>query len=40
LIGDENAVSRAWTGVMVLMILVLIIFTLARYFSTVRSNKK
>ena len=40
LIGDENAVSRAWTGVMVLMILVLIIFTLARYFSTVRGNKK
>ena len=40
LIGDENAVSRAWTGVMVLMIIVLIIFTLARYFSTVRGNKK
>ena len=40
LIGDENAISRAWTGVFVLMILVLIIFTLARYFSTVRSNKK
>jgi len=40
LIGDENAISRAWTGVFVLMILVLIIFTLARYFSTVRGNKK
>jgi len=40
LIGDENAVSRAWTGVMVLMILVLIIFTLARYLSTARGNKK
>ena len=40
LIGDENAVSRAWTGVFVLMILVLIIFTLARYLSTARGNKK
>jgi len=40
LIGDENAVSRAWTGVMVLMIIVLIIFTLARYLSTARGNKK
>ena len=40
LIGDENAISRAWTGVMVLMILVLIIFTLARYLSTARGNKK
>jgi len=40
LIGDENAVSRAWLGVFILMILVLIVFTLARYFSTVRGNKK
>ncbi len=40
LIGNENSISRAWLGVFVLMILVLIIFTLARYFSTVRGNKK
>ena len=40
LIGNENSISRAWTGVFVLMILVLIIFTLARYLSTVRGNKK
>ena len=40
LIGNENSISRAWLGVFVLMILVLIIFTLARYFSTVRDNKK
>jgi len=40
LIGNENSISRAWLGVFVLMILVLIIFTLARYFSTTRSNKK
>ena len=40
LIGNENAISRAWLGVFVLMVLVLIIFTLARYFSTVRGNKK
>ena len=40
LIGDENAISRAWTGVFVLMILVLIIFTLARYFSSARGTKK
>jgi phosphate transport system permease protein len=40
LIGNENSISRAWLGVFVLMILVLIIFTLARYFSTARDNKK
>jgi len=40
LIGNENSISRAWLGVFVLMILVLIIFTLARYFSTVKGNKK
>ena len=40
LIGNENSISRAWTGVFVLMILVLIIFTLARYFSSARGNKK
>jgi phosphate transport system permease protein len=40
LIGDENSISRAWLGVFVLMILVLIIFTLARYLSTSRGVKK
>lgn len=40
LIGSENAISRAWLGVFVLMILVLIIFSLARYFSTVRGKSK
>ena len=40
LIGNENSISRAWLGVFVLMILVLIIFTLARYFSTARGGKK
>ena len=40
LIGNENAVSRAWLGVFVLMALVLMIFTLARYFSSARGNKK
>jgi len=40
LIGNENSISRAWLGVFVLMILVLIIFTLARYFSTVKGNNK
>jgi len=39
LIGNENSISRAWLGVFVLMILVLIIFTLARYFSTARGNQ-
>jgi phosphate transport system permease protein len=40
LIGNENSISRAWLGVFVLMILVLIIFTLARYLSTSRGDKK
>jgi phosphate transport system permease protein len=40
LIGNENSISRAWLGVFVLMILVLIIFTLARYLSTSRGVKK
>ena len=40
LIGNENSISRAWLGVFVLMILVLIIFTLARYLSTSRDVKK
>jgi phosphate transport system permease protein len=40
LIGNENSISRAWLGVFVLMILVLIIFNLARYLSTSRGVKK
>lgn len=40
LIGNENAVSRAWLGVFVLMFLVLIFFGLARYFGGARSSKK
>jgi phosphate transport system permease protein len=40
LIGNEYSISRAWLGVFVLMILVLIIFTLARYLSTSRGVKK
>ena len=40
LIGNENSISRAWLGVFVLMILVIIIFTLARYLSTSRGVKK
>jgi phosphate transport system permease protein len=40
LIGTENAVSRAWLGVFVLMIVVLIFFALARYFGASKANKK
>ncbi|MFM7495122.1 MAG: phosphate ABC transporter permease PstA [Acidimicrobiaceae bacterium] len=31
-IGTENSINRAWTGSLVLMILVLILFMFARYF--------
>ena len=40
LIGSENAISRAWLGVFVLMILVLIFFALARYFGAVKGSRK
>ncbi len=40
LIGSENAISRAWQGVFVLMVIVLIFFALARYFGAVKGNKK
>jgi phosphate transport system permease protein len=40
LIGTENAVSRAWLGVFVLMIVVLIFFALARYFGASKASKK
>jgi phosphate transport system permease protein len=40
LIGSENAVSRAWLGVFVLMVLVLIFFGLARYFGAAKGKSK
>jgi phosphate transport system permease protein len=40
LIGSENAISRAWQGVFVLMVLVLIFFALARYFGAAKGAKK
>jgi phosphate transport system permease protein len=40
LIGTENAVSRAWLGVFVLMIVVLIFFALARYFGAAKRSRK
>ena len=40
LIGSENAISRAWLGVFVLMILVLIFFALARYFGAAKGSRK
>jgi phosphate transport system permease protein len=40
LIGSENAVSRAWLGVFVLMVLVLIFFSMARYFGRSKGSRK
>jgi phosphate transport system permease protein len=40
LIGSENAISRAWQGVFVLMVLVLIFFALARYFGAAKGSKR
>jgi phosphate transport system permease protein len=40
LIGSPNAISRAWLGLFVLMVLVLIFFALARYFSTGKRRRK
>lgn len=39
LIGSPNAISRAWLGVFVLMVLVLIFFALARYFGASKGRK-
>lgn len=36
LIGSPNAISRAWLGLFVLMVLVLIFFAAARYFSSAK----
>lgn len=40
LIGTENAVSRAWLGVFVLMLIVLVFFSLARYLGGNRGGSK
>lgn len=40
LIGSENAVSRAWLGVFVLMMIVLIFFAMTRYFGRAKGAKK
>jgi phosphate transport system permease protein len=40
LIGSENAVSRAWQGVFVLMVIVFILFTLARYFGAAKGSRR
>lgn len=38
LLGNEIAISRAWSGVLVLMMLVVIIFSLTRYFGRVKDK--
>lgn len=40
LIGSPNAISRAWLGLFVLMVLVLIFFAAARYFSSAKRRFK
>jgi phosphate transport system permease protein len=40
LIGSPNAISRAWLGLFVLMVLVLIFFALARYFGSGKRRKQ
>jgi phosphate transport system permease protein len=40
LIGSENAISRAWQGVFVLMVIVFIFFALARYFGAAQGSRK
>jgi phosphate transport system permease protein len=40
LIGSENAVSRAWQGVFVLMVIVFILFVLARYFGAAKGSRR
>jgi phosphate transport system permease protein len=40
LIGSPNAISRAWLGLFVLMVLVLIFFALARYFGSGKGRKQ
>lgn len=38
-LGNPESIERAWAGVMVLMLLVFIFFTLARYFSGKRTGR-
>ena len=38
-LGNPESIERAWAGVMVLMLLVFIFFTLARYFSGKRAGR-
>jgi phosphate transport system permease protein len=40
LIGSENAISRAWQGVFVLMVIVFIFFALARYFGAAKGSRR
>jgi phosphate transport system permease protein len=40
LIGSENAVSRAWQGVFVLMVIVFVLFTLARFFGAAKGSRR
>ncbi len=40
LIGSENAISRAWQGIFVLMVVVFIFFTLARYFGAAKGSRR
>jgi phosphate transport system permease protein len=40
LIGSPNAVSRAWQGVFVLMVIVFIFFALARYFGVAKGSRR
>lgn len=38
-LGNEQSIERAWLGVLVLMIVVFIFFSLARYFGRVKTSK-
>lgn len=38
-LGNEQSIERAWLGVLVLMIVVFIFFSLARYFGRVKASK-
>jgi phosphate transport system permease protein len=37
-LGTDNAVARAWTGALVLMVLVLVLFSVARWFGGRKSR--
>ena len=38
--GSENAVTRAWLGILILMILVFFLFSVARYFGRMRDGSR